>query len=88
MRELGRFSNRVLIGQRRSFDWQIALSRKHHLENHKDSHSIKDFFRLNPHEHENMDIDAIPKHHKFGFLYRIFLATSMLVTDVGDEICW
>ena len=44
------------------------------LENHKDSHSIKDFFRLNPHEHENMDIDAIPKHHKVDFLreYRTF----------------
>jgi len=59
MRELGWFSNvpYVLTGPPK---WQ-------QLENQKDSHSIKDFFRLNPHEHENMDIDAIPKHHKIGF---------------------
>jgi len=50
----------------KGLDWIIALMR-HQLENQKDSHSIKDFFRLNPHEHENMDIDAIPKHHKIGF---------------------
>ena len=53
----------------------------HHFKNHKDSHSIKDFFRLNPNEHENMDVDAIPKHHKLGFkdikLFPVYI-------DIGD----
>ena len=61
----------------RLFDWRRAWPSVHHFENHKDSHSIKDFFRLNPNEHENMDVDAIPKHHKFGF-------KDILCIDIGD----